>query len=188
MDRKNRLYEYASQQQGLFTTKQAEMAGYRRNHHSYHVKAGNWIRELRGIYRLSHYPSDDEDMQLALWYLWTRGRDEQPQGAYSHDTALRIYELSDLMPTKLHLTVPTTFRRFNETPAVLVLWRGNLLATDIRIMRGFAVTTPCRTLLDIISSNHLDEYIIRQAFTEALAQGLLPPDDEQTVRGALRAK
>ena len=83
------LYEVASQQQRYFTTKQAESVGYVRAHHSYHVKAGNWIREIRGIYHLSKFPQDDEDAQLVLWYLWSRSRQEVPQGVYSHDTALK---------------------------------------------------------------------------------------------------
>ena len=185
-ERKDNLYDYASQQQGLFTTKQAEAAGYRRSHHSYHVKRGNWIREMRGIYRLAHYPQDDEDAQLVRWYLWTRDRNDQPQGVYSHDTAIRIYEISDLMPTKLHMTVPAKFRRFNALPPAIVLWKGTVAATDITFMRGFAVTTPKRTLLDVINARHLEDYIIAQAFSEALAKGLLLPTDEKIIREALR--
>ena len=51
-----RLYEVAEMQAGLFTTKQAKAAGYAENTHPYHVQAGNWIREHRGIYRLSKFP------------------------------------------------------------------------------------------------------------------------------------
>ncbi len=103
MSAREKLYKYAVRQQGMFTTKQAEAAGYQRNNHPYHVSKGNWIREMRGIYRLPMFPQDDEDAQLVLWHLWARNRDEQPQGVYSHDTALRIYDLSDLMPAKLHM-------------------------------------------------------------------------------------
>ena len=60
MSAKERLYKYAVRQQGMFTTKQAEEAGYKRNNHSYHVSMGNWIREMRGIYRLPMFPQDDE--------------------------------------------------------------------------------------------------------------------------------
>ena len=48
-----RLYEMAEGQQGFFTTKQAKAAGFAENTHPYHVQAGNWIREHRGIYRLA---------------------------------------------------------------------------------------------------------------------------------------
>ena len=182
---KQKLYDYASKQQGFFTAKMAEEAGFNRSHYSYHVKAGNWIREMRGIYRLAHFPQDDEDAQLVLWYLWSRDHNEKLQGTYSHDTALRIYGLSDLMPAKLHMTVPKKFRRFNKTPNILVLHKMDISKTDIRFMRGFSVTTPIRTLLDIINQKYNEEILIKQACEEALRKGLLSPDDEEKTNKAL---
>lgn len=176
------LYRCVVGQQGMFTTKQAEEAGYKRNNHPYHVRKGNWIREMRGIYRLPMFPQDDEDAQLVLWYLWARNRDERPQGVYSHDTALRIYDLSDLMPAKLHMTVSKKFRRFNSIPDILVLWRGSLNESDIRIMRGFAVTTPLKTLLDVAIAKHLEETLIWQAVKEAAERGLISSNDEKKIR------
>lgn len=176
------LYRCVVGQQGMFTTKQAEEAGYKRNNHPYHVRKGNWIREMRGIYRLPMFPQDDEDAQLVLWYLWARNRDERPQGVYSHDTALRIYDLSDLMPAKLHMTVSKKFRRFNSIPDILVLWRGSLNESDIRIMRGFAVTTPLKTLLDVAIAKHLEEALIWQAVKEAAERGLISSNDEKKIR------
>ena len=179
---KENLYRCVVGQQGIFTTKQAEEAGYKRNNHPYHVRKGNWIREMRGIYRLLMFPQDDEDAQLVLWYLWARNRDERPQGVYSHDTALRIYDLSDLMPAKLHMTVSKKFRRFNSIPDILVLWRGSLNESDIRIMRGFAVTTPLKTLLDVAIAKHLEEALIWQAVKEAAERGLISSNDEKKIR------
>jgi predicted transcriptional regulator of viral defense system len=40
---------------------------------------------------------------------------------YSHHTALSLYDLSDLNPSKLHMTVPMDFRRNSEIPGILVL-------------------------------------------------------------------
>jgi hypothetical protein len=48
-----RLFEFADQQHGFFTTKQAKAAGFAENTHAYHVQVANWIREHRGIYRLA---------------------------------------------------------------------------------------------------------------------------------------
>lgn len=78
-----RLYQIASEQDGYFTTKQAIKAGYDTNIHPYHVKTGNWIREHRGIYRLANYPIEERP-DLMQWYLWSRNRNEEPQGIYSH--------------------------------------------------------------------------------------------------------
>lgn len=71
-----RLFEFAEQQQGFFTTKQAKAAGFAENTHPYHVQAGNWIREHRGIYRLALFPAADRP-DLVLWALWSRNRNEE---------------------------------------------------------------------------------------------------------------
>ncbi len=46
--KRTNLFEVAESQQGFFTAKQAERAGFLNTNHGYHVKAGNWIREGRG--------------------------------------------------------------------------------------------------------------------------------------------
>jgi predicted transcriptional regulator of viral defense system len=184
--RSQALYHIARQQQGLFTTKQALEAGYSRNHHSYHVQAGNWVREMRGIYRLPQFPQDEEDAQLVLWYLWSRDRDEVPQGTYSYETALKIYELSDLMPARLHMTVPPNFRRFNETPRILCLHKDNLPSSDIHLMRGFAVTTPARTIIDLTRSTRIEPELVRQAAKQAISKGMLVPTVVKRIEKALK--
>lgn len=100
------LFAVAEAQGGFFTAKQAETAGFDRTNHAYHVRSGKWAREYRGIYRLKQYPLAPES-DLILLSLWSRGRDDEPQGVYSHETALRIFDLSDNMPAKLHMTVPS---------------------------------------------------------------------------------
>jgi len=44
-----------------------------------------------------------------VWQLWSRNRQDQPQGVFSHATALTLPELSDAMPAKLDMTVPPGF-------------------------------------------------------------------------------
>src|SRR5260370_4381529 len=117
-----RLYEIAQSQQGFFTTKQATRTGFAEKTHTYHVKVGNWIREHRGIYRLAEFPTAERP-DLMLLYLWSQNRQEGPEGAYSHATALSLYELSDIMPSKLHMPVPKHFRPNSRIPGVLVLHR-----------------------------------------------------------------
>jgi len=168
----DRLYEIASSQQGYFTTKQAIAAGYADNTHPFHVKTGNWIREYRGIYRLARYPQTERP-DLVLWSLWSRNRDDEPQGVYSHQTALSIYELSDIMPPKLHITVPPGFRRNSAIPKVLVLHRARLHKDEIESMQGFRVTRPLRTISDLILEGSVSPDILTQAVAEALKRGLL---------------
>jgi predicted transcriptional regulator of viral defense system len=167
-----RLFEVAEQQQGFFTTKQAKAAGFAENTHPYHVQAGNWLREHRGIYRLALFPTADRP-DLVLWALWSRNRNEEGEGIYSHHTALSLYDLSDLNPAKLHMTVPTGFRRSSEIPGILALHYADLPTIDIQNAQGFRFTRPMRTILDMIEAGTVDRAIMRQAIRQAADRGLI---------------
>jgi predicted transcriptional regulator of viral defense system len=167
-----RLYEIAERQQGFFTTKEAKAAGFAENTHPYHVQAGNWIREHRGIYRLASFPRGERP-DLMLWSLWSRNRKEAAQGIYSHQTALSLYDLSDVMPAKLHMTVPKGFRRNSEIPRVLVLHFADLPQSDIGAVHGMHVTKPIRTILDLLGGGEVPLAILRQALRAGLQRGLI---------------
>jgi predicted transcriptional regulator of viral defense system len=167
-----RLYEIAEDQQGFFTTKQAKAAGFAENTHPYHVQAGNWIREHRGIYRLASFPRGERP-DLMLWSLWSRNRGETPQGVYSHETALSLYDLSDVMPAKLNMTVPKSFRRNSETPRVLLLHFTDLSQRDIGVVHGVRITKPMRTILDLLDRGDVPLATLRQALREGLRRGLI---------------
>ncbi len=167
-----RLFEFAEQQQGFFTTKQAKAAGFAENTHPYHVQAGNWIREHRGIYRLALFPTPDQP-DLVLWSLWSRNRKEEVEGVYSHQTALSLHELSDLNPAKLHMTVPKNFRRNSEIPGIVVLHSCDLLKSDVQIGPGYKYTRPLRTILDLIELGRVEPTLLRQALRQALERGLI---------------
>ena len=167
-----RLYEIAEDQQGFFTTKQAKAAGFAENTHPYHVQARNWIREHRGIYRLSSFPRAERP-DLMLWSLWSRNRGEVAQGAYSHQSALSLHDLSDVMPAKLHMTVPKNFRRNSEIPRVLVLHYADLPESDMGAVHGVRVTKAMRTILDLLDSGEVPLATLRQALREGLRRGLI---------------
>jgi hypothetical protein len=168
----NRLYEVAIGQQGFFTTKQALAAGYAARTHNYHVGTGAWIREYRGIYRLARFPASME-AQYVLWSLWSRSRSDVPQGVFSHQTALSIHELSDLNPTQLHMTVPTTFRRNSSLPAVLAFHRADLPEADIEQRQGFRLVRPLRAIADLLRDEVESPDHLRQALRQALSRGLI---------------
>ena len=119
------LYETAQAQGGFFTARQARDAGYDDGVHLYQVRSGHWVREARGVYRLARFPQSAEE-QMVICSLWTRNRAGEPQGVYSHQTALSINDLSDVNPAKLYMTVPPTFRRSGPIPKSLVLHRAIL--------------------------------------------------------------
>jgi predicted transcriptional regulator of viral defense system len=176
-----RLFEIAEEQQGFFTTKQAKAAGFAENTHPYHVQVGNWIREYRGIYRIALFPAADRP-DLVLWSLWSRNRNEEVEGVYSHETALSLYELSDLNPAKLHMTVPTHFRRNSDIPGILVLHYADLSEGDVQTAQGFKFTRPLRTILDLIEAGTVERAFIRQALRQAIDRGLITRQQIRSVR------
>ncbi|MGO9436105.1 MAG: type IV toxin-antitoxin system AbiEi family antitoxin domain-containing protein [Terracidiphilus sp.] len=170
LEASRRLFDLAEQQQGFFTTKQAKAAGFAENTHPYHVQAGNWVREHRGIYRLALFPAPDRP-DLVLWSLWSRNRKEETEGVYSHQTALRLHELSDLNPAKLHMTVPQNFRRNSDIPGIVVLHYRDLPKRDVQTGLGYKYTRPLRTILDLVEDGAVEPTFVRQALSQALERG-----------------
>jgi hypothetical protein len=90
---------------------------------------------------------------------------------------LSFYDLSDLNPAKLHMTVPTSFRRSSEIPGVLVLHYADLPESDVRTVQGFKITRPLRAILDLIEAGTVERNFIRQAITQAVDRGLITRPD-----------
>lgn len=168
-NKKLRLFELAALQQGFFTAKQAVKAGYSYRMQSHYRQKGEWLEIDRGVFRLAQFPhSPDED--YVRWSLWSRGRDGQPQAVISHDSALSIHELSDIMPAKIHLTVPSGFRK--KKPKGCFFHQGNV-SNDAKEQReGYFVTTPLKTIIDSAESNFSMDYL-EQAIRQACDKGML---------------
>ncbi len=169
------LYEVADSQGGYFTAKQATAAGYSTRMQTYHVQAGDWQREWRGIYRLKFYPNPRPD-DLIVWYLWSCDRSGKPEGAYSHDTALELHDLSTWTGNRLHMTVPKDFRR-RSVPKALRLHQGDLRHYEIMKVGQVAVTTVPRTFLDLLKSKTVQRHHLLEAMQEARKRGLIVPSD-----------
>ena len=166
------LYHLAESQGGYFTTKQAAGLGFAGNKRIYHLRAGNWIREHRGIYRLALFPQPERP-DLILWWLWSRDRSDRPTGVFSHQTALSLHDLTDANPAKLDLTVPTNFRRGIPIPIVLRLHRDDVRAEDQEVLYGVPVTNAMRTILDVWQEGSLPQPDLRAAFREAMRRGAI---------------
>lgn len=169
-DRADRLFEVADRQAGYFTAKQAREAGYDYRLQHYHRERGNWRPVGHGLYRLRRYP-DVEDEELVRLSLWSRDRSGRPQAVVSHETALRLHELTDLIPDRVHLSALKGFRK--ESPKGVVLYKVRLEDGDVEDRRGYRVTTPLRTILDIVRSPRVSPEHLEAAVAEALERGLV---------------
>ena len=102
--------------------------------------------------------------------MWSRGRDDEPQAVISHESALSIHDLSDIMPSKIHFTVPAGFRK--KTPRGCIIHWGRVPADEKEQREGFFVTKPLRTILDSAETS-LDIHHLEQAIYEACDKGII---------------
>jgi len=172
------LFHIAESQAGYFTAAQARPAGFTRSLLAHHLQSGLFERVHRGVYRLKRFPaSPHEDLFVACLSVG-------PRAVISHDSALALYELSDLLPAEIHLTVPRTASRRHEG---LRLHTNRLDASEIVQYNGLQVTTVPRTISVITSGGLADELVI-QAIRQALQRGLTTLQELRslTSRGARR--
>ena len=156
------LYLAAETRAGYFTTAQAADAGYSRALLAHHAAAGNLERVDHGIYRLKRYP---ESPYADLVVASLRAGES---AAVSHESALALWELSDVLPGEVHVTVPRTASRRRSG---LRLHTSALAAEEITERDGVRVTTVERTIADVARSGLSDELVL-QAIDEALGRGL----------------
>lgn len=164
------LHSVAVGQGGYFTAKQAAKAGYDYPHLTYHLKAGNFERADHGLYRIVTIPLTEHDDLIRL-SLWSRDRQDKPQAVVSHDTALALHQLSDILPRRVHVSVPRAFRK--EPPTNCVLHRANFSNADVEQREGYIITKPLRTLLDVASARTVTDEQLAKAVDDALERGLV---------------
>lgn len=165
-----RLYGAAAPQAGYLTLAQTAEAGYSSPLVEHHVKTGRLERVARGIFRLTHFPpSDNED--LVVFWLWSARK-----GVFSHDTALALHELSDALPAKVHLTVPTDWRRRRlRVPRGLILHHGDIDSAEITWKGPVPVTAPLRTVVDVTADG--DPGLAAQAAAQSIKRRMFSRQD-----------
>lgn len=164
----DRLYRLAESQAGYFTTQQAVGVGMDRSTLAHHARpGGRYVRVRRGLYRLQHFPSSSHEHVVAVWLGVS-----DPDAVISHESALELYELSDVIPTAVHVSVPRSKRGQRPRPGV----RFHTLehpptSKEVRSLHGIPVTSPERTIVDALSGGTQPEQI-ELAISQALGRGL----------------
>jgi predicted transcriptional regulator of viral defense system len=160
------LYDVASAQEGLFTSRQATSAGYSPPLLVHHQKAGRIARVRRGIYRLIHYPPGEHEELVTAW-LWSESK-----GVISHQTALSLQGLSDVLPAQIHLTLPAAWRqRRFRIPDGIRLHFADVSSKERTWIDAVPMTSTPRTLNDCAITG-VSPDLLRQATKQALARGL----------------
>lgn len=158
----NVLFEAAVDQHGYITTEQAVHEGIDRRTLAKMAERGTIERVSHGLYRLPQFPIFEwtHYMEAALW----------PQSVYgvlSHDTALSIYELSDVNPTKVQFTVPRAHRIRRAIPKQYMIYFADLDPADVDYYQGIPITTPERAVRDAAAA-FLGDALIEQAIDDGV--------------------
>jgi predicted transcriptional regulator of viral defense system len=161
------LYKIAEGQSCYFTSAQARRAGFSWERFSANVKTGKFLRVTQGVYRLVQFPASKfEDLFVA----WLRVGES---AVISHQSALALYQLTDVIPGEVHLVIPRTTSRRHPG---LRLHTNRLLPDDVTTREGLPVTSPARTIVDAAASSLAEEQVLR-AIQEVLAGGLVTVEE-----------
>ena len=159
----NQLYEIAESQAGYFTAQQARDVGFSWERLSDNAATGKFSRIQHGIYRLSHFPgSRYEDLFIAWLSAGVKS-------VISHESALAVYELSDQLPSEIHVILP---RNSSRRKKGFRIHTNALSPEEITWREGLRVTTVERTLVDVLSRGFAQEQI-ELAVHQALQRGLI---------------
>ncbi len=164
------LYRLAESQAGYFTAEQALETGMDRSTLLHHARpGGRYERVRRGLYRLRHFPSTPHEHVVAAWL------DLPAPAVVSHESALELYELSDVIPNAVHITLPREKRGQRRKPGVRfhMLTRAPT-ADEVRRVDGVVATTPERTIVDSLEAGTQPEQI-ELAIEQALERGMTTP-------------
>src|SRR3984957_8104766 len=102
-NRMEELYALAEEHDGLLSSKEARALGIQDSVLVRLAQRGRLQRMSRGVYRIAHYPAD-RLAQSREAVLWAQANHHGPERiALSHETALLIYGISDLNPSRVHL-------------------------------------------------------------------------------------
>jgi predicted transcriptional regulator of viral defense system len=160
------LFEVAAAQNGFVTTDEAREIGATPQVLVDMHRHGLLNRVAHGVYRFSAFPPGplDELMQATLW--------PRRLGVISHDSALDLWDLCDVNPAKVHVTVPKAARIRRKAPPLYEVHVRDLDAADVARFEGIPVVTPMRAILDGLE-RHLDKRLIGQALDAATRRGLI---------------
>ena len=172
------LFEIAAAQDGLFTTRQAAEAGYSAQLLAHHLGAGRILRVRRGVYRLVHFPAEEHEDLTVVW-LWS-----EQEGVFSHQTALALHDMSDVLPAQVHVTLPEAWRKRRlRVPDGVVLHFGDVEGG--RCWFGPVPATAALRTLEDCAAEHFPPELLRGAALDALARGLVARDELAAVQAAL---
>ncbi|HEY7953108.1 MAG TPA: type IV toxin-antitoxin system AbiEi family antitoxin domain-containing protein [Solirubrobacteraceae bacterium] len=164
------LQRLAYSQEGLFTARQARERGFSPQLIAHHARSGRFARVQRGLYRLSDYPVGEYEDIRAAWLALGPDR-----AVVSHESALVLHGLSDVLPNTVHLLVSREHRGIRPPAGVtLHTARTGIPDSDAMTRHGIRVSTPARAIIEAAGTGTAPEQV-QMAIREALREGRTTP-------------
>ncbi|GMR02143.1 MAG: type IV toxin-antitoxin system AbiEi family antitoxin domain-containing protein [Acidimicrobiia bacterium] len=175
----DRILEIAGDQHGYITARQANEAGIPPVELRKLAQRGRLDHPAHGVYRVASFPrrAVDELMQATLW---ADGR-----GVISHESALALWDLADVNPQRIHVTVPPPYRPRKRGGDKYRIWTRPLDPRDIDYVEGVPTVTPERAIIDA-TLNGLQRRFIQQAILTARNRQLFGRETEMRIRQRLQ--
>lgn len=168
-----KLLEAAGIQRGFVTTADAAELGVPAVELRKLTQRGHLDRVAHGVYRIKTFPRQEHD-DLMEAALWPAGR-----GVISHESALELWDLADVNPKKIDVTVPAGYRpRRKANPRYRVTTRD---LDEIEYVAGIPVVTPEQAILDVIDAG-VQHRFVDQAIRRARELHLFGQETEQRIR------
>lgn len=171
----NELAETAADQFGLVTIDDAREVGYEAKTLAKLAGRGQLERISRGVYRVPFMPGGGMQAYMAA-ALWPQGI----QGVLTHDTALDLWDVSDVNPDKIHITVPRGHRPQRAIPRAYVIHREDLDPAEVTAIEGIPVVKLTPALRQCVQE-HLGRDLLEQATRHGRARGLLSAQEHEAL-------
>ena len=165
-----------SASEGVFTTAQAERLGISRSALAKACSAGRLVRLVHGAYRSAAVTSSPADEIAAAWKLTSPEKMLHERMAYGAwdgiavggTTAASLIGIGDFFLTPIRMYAPRRLKTRNSDVRFSV---RQISREDVDFEHGFAVTTPERTIVDLVLDDE-EPSLVRDACDDALEKGL----------------
>lgn len=163
----DRLAELASEQHGYVTQADARRLGIASSALVKMAKRGGLERMSFGLYRIALFPNSQLDpyMEATLWPSGVRA-------VISHESALSLYELSNVSPVKIHICVPAAHRPRRDVPPMYQLHREDLVPDEITAFDGVPIVTAEKAIMQTHKAA-IGPDLLKQAIDDAYKNGLI---------------
>ena len=178
----DRLREVALDQHGFVTSAQAADLGVSSSLLAMMVRRGRLDHVSRGVYRVGQVQAAASDvlMQAVLWTGF-------PEACLSHDSALDAWEISDINPNEIHVTVGARRRVERSIPDGYVIHREDLDSSQRTWWEAIPIVTPATAIRQCLESG-VQTYLIRQALDRSAKNGLVSAAEQRQLTALMEVR